>query len=188
MLQAPLLLPSVKLDISSLLKSSSPSPPPRTSHPPLNRSVSVPTTNSHAPLLSSPSVSVASQISTATAPPHTLAPAPRPQQLQLQRPSGPTLSIPSNIPTLASTGSKRGAPSNPHPAASSAKKHNSKWSAGEDELIISLRGSGMKWDDISERLPGRTAIACRLHYQNYLERRVPWDEEKKDKLARLYDR
>ncbi len=46
----------------------------------------------------------------------------------------------------------------------------------------------MKWEDISNRLPGRTVIACRLHYQNYLERRQPWDEEKKDKLARLYDR
>ena len=46
----------------------------------------------------------------------------------------------------------------------------------------------MKWDDISQRMPGRTAIACRLHYQNYLERKTPWDDEKKDKLARLYDR
>lgn len=46
----------------------------------------------------------------------------------------------------------------------------------------------MKWDDISRRLPGRSAISCRLHYQNYLEKRSSWDEEKKNKLARLYER
>lgn len=75
----------------------------------------------------------------------------------------------------------------PHASESPAKKQ-SKWSAEEDSLIIELRGSGMKWEDISKRLPGRSAISCRLHYQNYLERRSEWDEERKTKLARLYDR
>ncbi|KAK2755677.1 hypothetical protein FQN54_005826 [Arachnomyces sp. PD_36] len=74
-----------------------------------------------------------------------------------------------------------------HPAESPAKKQ-SKWSADEDALIIELRGSGMKWEDISKRLPGRSAISCRLHYQNYLERRSEWDEDRKNKLARLYER
>ncbi|KAK4115553.1 hypothetical protein N656DRAFT_691130, partial [Canariomyces notabilis] len=75
----------------------------------------------------------------------------------------------------------------PHTAESPAKKQ-SKWSPEEDALIIELRGSGMKWDDISKRLPGRSSISCRLHYQNYLERRSEWDEERKNKLARLYER
>ncbi|OTA96720.1 hypothetical protein M434DRAFT_51711, partial [Hypoxylon sp. CO27-5] len=75
----------------------------------------------------------------------------------------------------------------PHTSESPAKKQT-KWSREEDHLIIDLRGSGMKWDDISKRLPGRSAISCRLHYQNYLERRGEWDEEKKNKLARLYER
>ncbi|RYP92383.1 hypothetical protein DL770_001483 [Monosporascus sp. CRB-9-2] len=75
----------------------------------------------------------------------------------------------------------------PHASESPAKKQ-SKWSAEEDALIIELRGSGMKWEDISKRLPGRSAISCRLHYQNYLERRSEWDEERKNKLARLYER
>ncbi|KAI0378265.1 hypothetical protein F5Y04DRAFT_152178 [Hypomontagnella monticulosa] len=75
----------------------------------------------------------------------------------------------------------------PHASESPAKKQ-SKWSSEEDALIIDLRGSGMKWDDISQRLPGRSAISCRLHYQNYLERRSAWDEERKNKLARLYER
>ncbi|PHH73322.1 hypothetical protein CDD80_3905 [Ophiocordyceps camponoti-rufipedis] len=67
-------------------------------------------------------------------------------------------------------------------------KKQSKWSPDEDALIIELRGSGMKWEDVSKRLPGRSAISCRLHYQNYLERRSEWDEERKNKLARLYER
>ncbi|RYO93802.1 hypothetical protein DL764_007921 [Monosporascus ibericus] len=75
----------------------------------------------------------------------------------------------------------------PHASESPAKKQ-SKWSAEEDALIIELRGGGMKWEDISKRLPGRSAISCRLHYQNYLERRSEWDEERKNKLARLYER
>ena len=183
MLHAPLFTPTANLDISSLLKSSSPSPPPRTSHPALARSISVPTSSSHVPPASSPSTSTGSHISTSTAPPNTYT-AP-PQQLQPLRPSGPTLPAPA---PASSSISKRPPPAAPHPSASPAKKQNAKWAPDEDALIISLRGSGMKWEDISKRLPGRSVIACRLHYQNYLERRAPWDEEKKDKLARLYDR
>ena len=70
----------------------------------------------------------------------------------------------------------------------SPAKRQSKWTPEEDAIIIELRGSGMKWEDISKRLPGRSAISCRLHYQNYLERRSEWDEEKKNRLARLYER
>jgi hypothetical protein len=63
-----------------------------------------------------------------------------------------------------------------------------KWTPEEDRLAIELRRKGMKWDDISKRLPGRSAISCRLRYQNYSEKRPEWDEEKKNKLARLYNR
>jgi hypothetical protein len=45
-----------------------------------------------------------------------------------------------------------------------------KWTPEEDNLIIELRGQGVKWDNIAKRLPGRSSIACRLHYQNYLEK------------------
>lgn len=72
--------------------------------------------------------------------------------------------------------------------ADSPAKKQSKWSAEEDAQIIRLRGEGMKWEDISKHLPGRSAISCRLHYQNYLERRSEWDEDRKNKLARLYER
>ncbi|RMD43163.1 hypothetical protein DV735_g1917, partial [Chaetothyriales sp. CBS 134920] len=67
-------------------------------------------------------------------------------------------------------------------------KKQSKWSSEEDARIIQLRGDGMKWEDISRHLPGRSAISCRLHYQNYLERRSEWDEDRKNKLAKLYER
>ena len=65
---------------------------------------------------------------------------------------------------------------------------NSKWSAEEDALLVRLRGKGMIWDDISKFLQGRTSMSCRLHYQNYLERRAEWSEEKKSELARRYER
>lgn len=89
--------------------------------------------------------------------------------------------VPMSVP-----GSRRSMPSQ-GPSDQPVKKQ-SKWSPEEDALIIELRGSGMKWEDVSKRLPGRSAISCRLHYQNYLERRSEWDEERKNKLARLYER
>jgi hypothetical protein len=83
---------------------------------------------------------------------------------------------------------RRNMPQSQASASEPPAKKQSKWSAEEDALIIELRGSGMKWDDISKRLPGRSPISCRLHYQNYLEKRSEWDEERKNKLARLYER
>ena len=77
--------------------------------------------------------------------------------------------------------------SSPVSQQSSARKQ-SKWSPDEDATIIQLRGEGMKWEDISKHLAGRSAISCRLHYQNYLEQRSEWDEDRKNKLARLYER
>jgi hypothetical protein len=68
----------------------------------------------------------------------------------------------------------------------SAKKQK-RWSQEEDDLIIKLRGRGMKWDDIAKTLPERTRISCRLRHQNYLEK-LDLNEKKKDKLACLYAR
>ncbi len=82
---------------------------------------------------------------------------------------------------------KRPLPADECPIGALAKKQ-SKWSPAEDAEIVRLRGSGMKWDDISKKLRGRSAISCRLHYQNYLERRSEWDEEKRNRLARVYDK
>ncbi|RMZ75110.1 hypothetical protein DV737_g5434, partial [Chaetothyriales sp. CBS 132003] len=95
-----------------------------------------------------------------------------------------------NYPTFSSRSSvpaKRSSSSTDFVGQYPAKKQ-SKWSSDEDARIIQLRGDGMKWEDISKHLPGRSAISCRLHYQNYLERRSEWDEDRKNKLARLYER
>jgi hypothetical protein len=101
-----------------------------------------------------------------TAPPQTAPPG-----------TGPNGSPPSQL-------IKRAASQIPLLEESPAKKQ-SKWTPEEDNLTIALRGQGMKWDDIAKRLPGRSSISCRLRYQNYLEKRAVWDEEKKNKLARL---
>ena len=179
MLHAPLVTSTAKLDIGSLL-TSSPSPPPRhnptpttTQPPPFPRSISVPTLISQYPSIASPSTSSASHYSTSTAP----------LQGYGQAQTAPWGARPP--PTGAN--SKRGPPTNPHPLSSPAKKQ-SKWSAPENTLLVSLRGANMKWSDISKQIPGRTATSCRLRYQNYVERDNAWTEEKKDKLARLYER
>ncbi|KIM92938.1 hypothetical protein OIDMADRAFT_62762, partial [Oidiodendron maius Zn] len=70
----------------------------------------------------------------------------------------------------------------------SLSKNKRKWSPEEDTLLIDLRGNGAKWAAISERLPGRSPLSCRLHYQNYLERRSVWNEDRKDVLAKVYER
>ncbi|ORY10570.1 hypothetical protein BCR34DRAFT_485472 [Clohesyomyces aquaticus] len=107
--------------------------------------------------------------------------------------TGPPVSTGNPQPQQGTTGSpptqiiKRQASQTPMPEESPAKKQ-SKWTPEEDNLTIELRGQGMKWDDIAKRLPGRSSISCRLRYQNYLEKRAIWDEEKKNKLARLYAR
>ena len=75
-------------------------------------------------------------------------------------------------------GTKRPASNEPHPMEAPVKKQT-KWSKAENEMIIELRGMGMKWEDVSRRLSGRSPVSCRLHYQNFLEKRAEWDEEKK---------
>ncbi len=67
-------------------------------------------------------------------------------------------------------------------------KKQPKWSPDEDERIIQLRTQRETWEDIGEQLPGRSPVSCRLSYQNYLERNFPWDEAKKTKFAKLYNR
>ncbi|KAF2274178.1 uncharacterized protein EI97DRAFT_381703 [Westerdykella ornata] len=84
-------------------------------------------------------------------------------------------------------GLKRSASQAPLPESAPVDKKG-KWTPEEDEINIQLRSQNVKWDDVAKCLPGRSAISCRLRFQNYLEKRVVWDEEKKDKLARLYHR
>lgn len=113
-----------------------------------------------------------------------------PQFTNPQYTSLPPLSAPlpgsSHLP-VSTVSNKR---SNPFPVGDSPgpPEKKGKWTPEEDKLAIELRRGGMKWDDIAKRLPGRSAISCRLRYQNYSEKRQDWDDEKKNKLARLYNR
>ncbi len=67
-------------------------------------------------------------------------------------------------------------------------KKQSKWSQEEDAKIIQLRNNAMKWEDISKYLPGRSPTSCRLRHQNYLVKKLSWDEDRKTMLAKLYKR
>ena len=101
------------------------------------------------------------------------------QQIQQHKPPGHYRS--------GSAGTKR-ASSQDDARSGPPQKRQSKWNPEEDRKIIAYRGQGMKWSEISARLWPRSEIGCRLHYQNYLEKRSDWDEEKKNKLARVYER
>ncbi|KAF4464702.1 hypothetical protein FALBO_8451 [Fusarium albosuccineum] len=121
-------------------------------------------------------------------PPRQVQPAPQPSSAKAST-TPPRPAVHAAAPPVAQSQMPAGRRSMPpHATDQQPVKKQSKWSPEEDALIIELRGSGMKWEDISKRLPGRSAISCRLHYQNYLERRSEWDEERKNKLARLYER
>lgn len=179
MLHAPLVISTAKLDIGSLL-TSSPSPPhrqnptPTTQPPPFSRSISVPTSTSQFPIITSPSTSSASHYSTSTAPP----------QAHGQTQTAP---LGGRQPATGAS-SKRGHPTNPDPLVSPDQKRQKKWTARENALLVSLRGANVKWADISKQIPGRSNTSCRLRYQNYVEKDNAWTDEKKDKLARLYER
>ncbi|EFW99043.1 myb DNA-binding domain containing protein [Grosmannia clavigera kw1407] len=184
------------VDIASLLKTadsdespaSPPSPKPlATLHPPALQYIAYQQEHQSRSTSLPPSQLLPPAIASATPSPNS-APEPRLPPIAYaaaggQPRGGHGISI--GIDASIAAGVRRSMP--PYTADSPAKKQ-SKWSAEEDSLIIELRGGGMKWEDISKRLPGRSAISCRLHYQNYLERRSEWDEERKNKLARLYER
>lgn len=178
MLHAPLVISTAKLDIGSLL-TSNPSPPrqnptPTTRPPPFSRSTSVPSSTVQFPIVASPSTSSASHYSTSTAPPQGYS--------QIQ-----TAPLGGRQPASGAS-SKRGPPINPDPLVSPDQKRQKKWTARENALLVSLRGANVKWGDISKQIPGRSNTSCRLRYQNYVEKDTAWTDEKKDKLARLYER
>lgn len=191
----PLLSPVSKLDIKDIIDES-PSPQHSTTKSsafsPTSSLTSPHTQYSHTP--SSPASCSLSHYSASTAPPNPFGrqPVPGSQQLPSQPPpplSNTAQAVFQQNPGLnpAAASAKR-PPPNGNPASVSPNKTRGKWTPAEDAKIIVLRGRGMKWDDISLEIPGRSSISCRLHYQNYLEKRADWDEEQRNKLARVYDR
>lgn len=67
-------------------------------------------------------------------------------------------------------------------------KKQSKWSEKENDVVLRARARGDKWNEVSKLIPGRSGTACRLHYQNFLEKKPEWTKESIAKLARLWER
>ena len=198
--QAPLVNRVAKLDIKDILESSHSPPSPQSSQPPpYSRSLSAASIHTQHSSLQSPSTSFSPHYSSPTGPPN---PYDRGQpHLFRQHPPEPVYpsgNAPKSLQqnanlnpaaAVASASAKRPAPSDHRPISTPKKKgKNSKWSVAENALVIQLRGAGQKWSEISKQMDGRTGTSCRLHYQNYLERRASFGEEKKNKLARVYER
>ncbi|KAL8652361.1 MAG: hypothetical protein Q9226_004301 [Calogaya cf. arnoldii] len=179
MLQQALVSPTAKLDISKLLKSSpSPSPPPRStaSIPSFSRSFSGPSVEADPRAGESATTSPTSRF-----PP--LAFDTVYLNAQRQTVAGPPTPL-----SIPASSIKRTASISPQESRHASKKPTRQWSDVDSEKLVRLRGSGMKWDEIARHFPGRTNTACRLRYQNYMEKKYDWNDEKKKTLAVLYER
>lgn len=63
------------------------------------------------------------------------------------------------------------------------------WSAGDDEILLQARASGLNWQPIASRhFPNKTANACRKRHERLVERRhaEDWDSQKLEMLAQEY--
>ena len=190
-----LLSPVSKLDIKDILDEG-PSSPARTAQSStFSRSSSLAsphTQYSHTP--SSPASCSVAHYSTGTAAPNLFGPQPVHGSQQVPSQPPPPLSNTAQAVFLQNPGlnpaaaSAKRPPPNGNRTSGSPSRTKGKWTTAENARIIVLRGRGMKWDDISHEIPGRSSISCRLHYQNYLEKRADWGEEQRNKLARVYDR
>ena len=179
MLQQALVSPTAKLEISKLLKSSpSPSPPPplTASIPSVSRSFTGPSIGADPRTGKSPTTSPTSYY-----PPSASASA----SLDTRRPSitGPPISL-----SIPASSIKRTASTSPQESRHASKKPTRQWSDADSDKLLKLRGANVKWDEIARHFPGRTPTACRLRYQNYLEKKYDWNDENKKSLAVLYDR
>jgi hypothetical protein len=79
-----------------------------------------------------------------------------PPQVEIVAPN-----LESNTPKRTPLPNSRTGPSNKPPRV---VKSGAKWSVQEDTLLKRLKRKELPWDDISARLPGRTATACKRHY------------------------
>ncbi|KAL8769821.1 MAG: hypothetical protein Q9209_004259 [Squamulea sp. 1 TL-2023] len=179
MLQEALVSPTAKLDISRLLKSSaSPSPPPSStaSIPSFSRSFSGPSIEAGPRAVNSPTISPTSYFPSSTF---------GASSPNARRPivTGPPTSL-----SIPAASIKRTASTSPQESRHTSKKPTRQWSEADNEKLLRLRGANMKWDDVARHFEGRTNTACRLRYQNYLEKKHDWTDEKKKSLAVQYER
>ncbi|KAG6053178.1 hypothetical protein E4U32_007793 [Claviceps aff. humidiphila group G2b] len=61
------------------------------------------------------------------------------------------------------------------------------WTSEDDELLLQLKWSveNLTWKEIADRFPRRTQGSCRKRYARILA--DMWDEQGRDRLAKLYD-
>ncbi|KAK4547031.1 hypothetical protein LTR36_001252 [Oleoguttula mirabilis] len=80
--------------------------------------------------------------------------------------------------------------STPYPTASASGARNAAiWSAGDDEILLQARLSGLNWQPIANKhFPNKTANACRKRHERLIERRhvEDWDAQKLELLAQEY--
>lgn len=62
------------------------------------------------------------------------------------------------------------------------------WTSEENRLLAKLRNDGLSWEAMSNKMDGRSAVACRQHYQATFEDVKHKEEDKMDKLAAAYER
>lgn len=62
------------------------------------------------------------------------------------------------------------------------------WSEEEDKKLLDLRRKGLAWTAISRELPGRSYLACRLRFRNYLTPPHKWTGNGQLREAGCYDR
>lgn len=67
-------------------------------------------------------------------------------------------------------------------------KRTPTWTQEEDVQLLLLRDRGFGWEEVSQRLPGHSPVVCELHWQNDLWKESMWTDEKKKKLAEIYER
>lgn len=61
------------------------------------------------------------------------------------------------------------------------------WTSEEDSHLLLLRENGFGWQEVSEKLPGRSPVACELHWKNDVWDESMWTDEKKNRLAKVYE-
>lgn len=71
---------------------------------------------------------------------------------------------------------------------SEGKKLWRMWTKEEDKQLIQYRQKDkMKWSKFGTTMH-KSETACRLRYQNYIEKHWSWDEEQNTNFLKLYSR
>ena len=65
-------------------------------------------------------------------------------------------------------------------AESSALSQRTYWTEDEDAILLSMIEDGISWEQMAERLPGRSSNGCRVRFKKYLEHKTKKGQEELD--------